>query len=117
MKLKQVIIHNATNTRYSSAKWEQQSNHKRTEREASMKNILVEFDMQLGEQEHIAYYLFNKPKSEYQYCKHYWGLKKKNELKKDVFWDNNVENAIKVHSIQKITNEQAKTLKELGIVY
>jgi len=82
-----------------------------------MKNILVEFDMQLGEQEHIAYYLFNKPKSEYQYCKHYWGLKKKNELKKDVFWDNSVENTIKVHSIQKITNEQAKTLKELGIVY
>jgi len=29
-----------------------------------VKNILVTFDMQLGEQEHIAYWLFNKPKSD-----------------------------------------------------
>ena len=50
-----------------------------------VKNILVTFDMQMGEQEHIAYWLFNKPKSEYQYCKHYWSLKKKNELKENVF--------------------------------
>ena len=82
-----------------------------------VKNILVTFDMQMGEQEHIAYWLFNKPKSEYQYCKHYWNLKKKNELKENVFWDNNEENTIKVYSAETITNKQAKTLKDLSIVY
>ena len=82
-----------------------------------MKNILVQFDMQIGEYEHTGYSLFNHKKSEYQYCKDYWGLKKKNELKKDVFWDDFEMNAIKVYSEKEINKQQAKTLKELGIVY
>ena len=45
------------------------------------------------------------------------GVLKKNELKKDVFWDDFEMNAIKVYSEKEINKQQAKTLKELGIVY
>ena len=33
----------------------------------------------------------------------------------NVFWDNEMLNAISVHSEQEITNEQAKTLQQLGL--
>ena len=31
--------------------------------------------------------IFDKKMSEYQYCKIFWGLSEKNELKTNVFWD------------------------------
>jgi len=79
------------------------------------KNILVKFDMQIGEYEHSGQYIFNKEMTEYQYCKKFWGLSKKNELKTNVFWDNFEMNAIQVHSFLDITNKQAKTLQQLGV--
>ena len=60
-------------------------------------------------------WIFDKKMSEYQYCKTFWGLTEKNELKKNVFWDNWESNAIKVHSQKEITNEQVKILNELGV--
>ena len=80
-----------------------------------MKNILVKFECQIGDYQHIDYMLFNKKKSEWGYCKEFWGISKKDELKENVFWDDQMLNAISVHSEQKITNEQAKTLQELGL--
>ena len=84
-----------------------------------MKNILVQFDCRIGDYEHQGYYIFNKKKSEYGYCKEFWGIKKKdsNCLKKNTFWVNSMENAISVYSIKYITNKQVKTLRELGVVY
>ena len=79
------------------------------------KNVLVIFNMQIGEYEHQDYYIFNKKKSEWGYCKEFWGISKKDELKENVFWDNEMLNAISVHSEQEITNEQAKTLQQLGL--
>tara|TARA_R110002051_G_scaffold313187_1_gene389070 strand:+ start:56 stop:304 length:249 start_codon:yes stop_codon:yes gene_type:complete len=79
------------------------------------KNILVKFDMQIGEYEHSDQYIFNKEMTEYQYCKKFWGLSKKNELKTNVFWDNFEMNAIQVYSILDITDKEAKTLKQLGV--
>jgi len=79
------------------------------------KNVLVIFNMQIGEYEHSDQYIFNKEMTEYQYCKKFWSLSKKNELKTNVFWDDWEMNAIQVHSSQDITNEQAKTLQQLGL--
>ena len=79
------------------------------------KNVLVIFNMQIGEYEHSDQYIFNKIKSEWGYCKEFWGISKKDELKENVFWDNEMLNAISVHSEQEITNEQAKTLQQLGL--
>ena len=80
-----------------------------------MKNILVKFDMQIGEYEHQDYYIFNKKKSEWGYCKEFWGISKKDELKENVFWDNEMLNAISVYSETKLTNKQTKTLQQLGV--
>jgi hypothetical protein len=78
-----------------------------------MKNILVKFECQIGDYQHIDYMLFNKKKSEWGYCKEFWGISKKDELKENCFWDDWMQNAIKVYSETEITNEQTKTLKEL----
>ena len=80
-----------------------------------MKNILVKFDMQIGEYEHRDQYIFNKEMTEYQYCKKFWNLSKKNELKTNVFWDDWEMNAIKVYSETELTNKEADTLKRLGV--
>jgi len=80
-----------------------------------MKNILVKFDMQIGEYEHQDYYIFNKKKSEWGYCKEFWGISKKDELKENVFWDNQMLNAISVYSETELTNKQTETLQQLGV--
>jgi len=79
------------------------------------KNVLVIFDMQIGDYEHSDQYIFDKKKSEWGYCKEFWGISKKDELKENCFWDNEMLNAISVHYEQEITNEQAKTLQQLGL--
>ena len=79
------------------------------------KKILVIFNMQIGDYEHSDQYIFDKKKSEWRYCKEFWGISKKDELKENVFWDDQMLNAISVYSEQEITNEQAKTLQELGL--
>ena len=79
------------------------------------KNILVTFNMQIGEYEHHDIHIFDKKKSEWGYCKDFWSISKKDELKKNCFWDNEMLNAISVYSETEITNEQAKTLKQLGV--
>ncbi len=79
------------------------------------KNVLVIFNMQIGDYEHSDQYIFDNKKSEWGYCKEFWGISKKDELKKNVFWDDQMLNAISVYSEQEITNEQAKTLKQLSL--
>jgi len=79
------------------------------------KNILVKFDLQVGDYEHSDYYIFNNKKTEWGYCKEFWGINKKDELKENCFWDNESLNAISVYSETEITNAQAKTLMELGV--
>ena len=46
-----------------------------------MKKYLVKFNCIIGEYEHMTNYIFDKKMTEYGYCKKFWGLKKKNELK------------------------------------
>ena len=91
--------------------------NKRASRKDNMKNILVKFECQIGDYQHIDYMLFNKKKSEWGYCKEFWGISKKDELKENCFWDDWMQNAIKVYSETEITDEQKKTLKELGVIY
>ena len=55
--------------------------------------------------------------SELEYCKAFWSIDKKVELDNNVFWDNYMMNAISVHSETEITDKQAKTLKEVGVVF
>jgi len=80
------------------------------------KKILVEFECQIGDYTHNSHYIFDKQMSNWRYCKEFWGIDKKDELKENCFWDNEMLNAISVHSETEITNEQAKTLQELGVV-
>ena len=54
--------------------------------------------------------------SEYQYCKKFWGLDKKHELKTNVFWDNFMENAIEVYSETELTSNQYDKLQRLGVI-
>jgi hypothetical protein len=82
-----------------------------------MKNILVQFDIQVGEYAHSEHYLFNKKMSEWEYCKMFWDIDKKVELEENVFWDNYMMNAISVYSEKEITNKEANILRELGVVY
>ena len=84
-----------------------------------MKNYLVKFECQIGEYQHIDYKLFNKKKSEWGYCKEFWGIHKRdsNCLKDNAFWDNDMVNAISVYSETEIDDEQKKTLKQLGVIY
>ena len=83
------------------------------------KNILVKFEITIGDYEHSDQYVFDKKMTEYQYCKKFWNLSKKNSngLKKNVFWDNWEMNAISVHSISKISKQDVETLKKLGVIY
>ena len=53
--------------------------------------------------------------SEYGYCKKFWGLSKKNELKTNVFWDDFMENAIEVYSETELTTSQYNTIQKLGV--
>ena len=82
-----------------------------------MKNILVQFDCRVGDYEHQSYYIFNKKKSEWGYCKEFWGINKRDStcLGENTFWDNFSMNAISVYSETEITNEQADTLQQLGV--
>jgi len=79
------------------------------------KNILVKFDLQIGEQSFSDQYIFYNKTTDYNYCKQFWGLKNKNELDEGVYWDNQMLNAISVYSTQEITNEEVKTLQKLGV--
>ena len=81
------------------------------------KNILVTFDMQVGDYEHSDKYIFHNKTSDYKYCKQFWSLKKKNKLEDGVYWDNQGLNAISVYSTQEITDQEVKTLQKLGVVY
>ena len=49
------------------------------------KKYLVKFDCTIGDYEHSEIFIFDKKMSEYGYCKKFWGLTKKNELKTNVF--------------------------------
>ena len=82
-----------------------------------MKNILVKFEMKIGEYEHTECYIFNKKKSEWGYCKEFWGINKRDSdcLKEGVFWDNEMLNAISVYSETELTNKQTETLQQLGV--
>ena len=81
------------------------------------KNILVKFEMTIGDYEHSDQYIFDKEMTEYQYCKKFWNLSKKNSngLKTNVFWDDWEMNAISVHSISEISEQDAETLKRLRV--
>ena len=72
---------------------------------------------EVGDYEHQSYYIFNKKKSEWGYCKEFWGINKKDKVwdTENYFWDNSMENAISVYSEKEITNEQADTLQQLGV--
>lgn len=80
-----------------------------------MKKYLVKFNCVIGEYEHMTNYIFDKQMTEYGYCKKFWGLSKKNELKTNVFWDDYEMNAISVYSETEITNQQANMLNKLGV--
>ena len=79
--------------------------------------ILVQFDCQIGDYSHSAYDIFKDKKSEWEYCKEFWGITKKNILEDNVFWDDAGMNAINVYSETEITDEEAATLIKLGVVY
>ena len=55
------------------------------------KKYLVKFDCTIGDYEHSEIFIFDKKMSEYGYCKKFWSLTKKNELKTNVFWDDFME--------------------------
>ena len=50
------------------------------------KNILVTFDMQIGDCEHSDQYIFHNKTTDYNYCKQFWSLKKKNKLEENIFY-------------------------------
>ena len=80
------------------------------------KKYLVKFNCIIGDYEHLDSYIFDKQMTEYQYCKKFWGLSKKNELKTNVFWDDYEMNAIKVYSETELTPNQYKTMQKLGVI-
>jgi hypothetical protein len=80
------------------------------------KKYLVKFNCIIGDYEHLDSYIFDKKMSEYQYCKKFWNLLKKNELKTNVFWDDFEMNAIEVYSETELTPNQYKTIQELGVL-
>ena len=79
------------------------------------KKYLVKFNCIIGDYEHLDSYIFDKKMSEYQYCKKFWGLSEKNELKTNVFWDDFMMNAIEFYSETELTPNQYKTIQELGV--
>ena len=80
------------------------------------KKYLVKFNCIIGDYEHLDSYIFDKQMSEYQYCKKFWNLSKKNELKTNVFWDDFMMNAIEFYSETELTPNQYKTIQELGVL-
>ena len=84
--------------------------------EKKNKKILVEFECQIGDYTHNSHYIFDKQMSNWRYCKEFWGIDKKDELKENCFWDNDMMNAISVYSKTEITKEQTEILKKLGVV-
>lgn len=80
------------------------------------KKYLVKFNCIIGDYEHMASYVFDEQMSEYQYCKKFWGLSEKNELKTNVFWDDFMMNAIEFYSETELTPNQYKTMQKLGVI-
>ena len=80
-----------------------------------MKKYLVRFECRVGDYEHLDYCIFDKKKSEWGYCKEFWGISKKDELKENCFWDDWMMNAIEVDSETEITNKEYETLTRLGV--
>jgi hypothetical protein len=80
------------------------------------KKYLVKFNCIIGDYKHLDSYIFDKKMSEYQYCKTFWGLSEKNELKTNVFWDDFMMNAIEFYSETELTPNQYKTIQELGVI-
>lgn len=79
------------------------------------KKYLVKFNCVIGDYEHSDSYIFDRQMTEYQYCKKFWGLSEKNELKTNVFWDDFMENTIEVTSETELTQQQADILEELEV--
>ena len=82
-----------------------------------MKNILVNFKCIMGDYEYTDFYIFNKKKSDWGYCKEFWGISKRDSscLGSGAFWDDAMENAISVRSTQEITKQEAYVLTRLGV--
>ncbi len=82
-----------------------------------MKKYLVRFECVIGDYEHLDYYIFNKKKSEWGYCKEFWGIHKRDNscLSDNQFWDNYSQNAISVYSETELTQQEADTLQRLGV--
>ena len=82
-----------------------------------MKKYLVRFECVVGDYEHLDYYIFDKKKSEWGYCKEFWNINKRDSdcLGDNQFWDNHSQNAISVYSETKITQKEADTLQRLGV--
>jgi hypothetical protein len=82
-----------------------------------MKKYLVRFECVVGDYEHLDYYIFDKKKSEWGYCKEFWNINKRDSdcLGDNQFWDNHSQNAISVYSITKLTQKEADTLQRLGV--
>jgi hypothetical protein len=72
------------------------------------KKYLVKFNCIIGEYEHLASCIFDKRKTEWGYCKEFWGISKKDQLKENCFWDDWMLNAIEVYSEKEITNDEAQ---------
>ena len=82
-----------------------------------MKKYLVKFECVIGDYEHLDYYIFDKKKSEWGYCKEFWGIDKRDNscLSDNQFWDNHSQNAISVYSETELTQKEADTLQKLGV--
>ena len=82
-----------------------------------MKKYLVRFECVIGDYEHLDYYIFDKKKSEWGYCKEFWGIHKRDNscLSDNQFWDNHSQNAISVYSETELTQQEADTLQGLGV--
>ncbi len=86
-------------------------------RKDNMKKYLVRFECVVGDYEHLDYYIFDKKKSEWGYCKEFWNINKRNSdcLGDNQFWDNHSQNAISVYSETELTQKEADTLQRLGV--
>jgi hypothetical protein len=82
-----------------------------------MKKYLVRFECVVGDYEHLDYYIFDKKKSEWGYCKEFWNINKKDSdcLGDNQFWDNHSQNAISVYSETELTQKEADILQRLGV--
>ena len=82
-----------------------------------MKKYLVRFECVVGDYEHLDYYIFDKKKSEWGYCKEFWNINKRDSdcLGDNQFWDNHSQNAISVYSETELTQKEADILQRLGV--